>query len=47
MGGETFLAVLKRSGPAWWLIRSNGQELPLSDDTEVWAVVTAIIRQTV
>lgn len=47
MGGETFLAVLKRSGPSWWLIRSNGQELPLSDDTEVWAVVTAIVRQTV
>ena len=47
MGGDTFLSVLKRSGASWLLVRGNGEEVPLSDDTEVWAVVTAIIREAV
>ncbi len=45
--GEVFLAVLRRSGPHWWLVRSSGEDLPLADDTEVWGVVTAIVREAV
>jgi DNA polymerase V len=44
--GEVFLAVLKRSGLSWHLIRANGDEFILSDDTEVWGIVTAIVRES-
>jgi DNA polymerase V len=43
--GEVFLAVLKRTGPTWQLIRSDGGEQEVTDDTEVWGVVTSIVRQ--
>lgn len=45
--GEVFLAVLKRAGPSWQLIRANGEEEAIGDDTEVWGIVTAIVRETV
>ena len=44
--GETFLAVLKRTGPTWHLVRSDGCELAVTDDTEVWGIVTSVIRET-
>ena len=45
--GEVFLAVLKRSGSFWHLIRNTGDEISLTDDAEVWGVVTAIVRQSI
>lgn len=45
--GEIFLAILKRTGPAWHLVRADGRELELAEDTEVWGVVTAVVRQGV
>jgi len=45
-GGEVFLAILKRTGPTWHLVRGTDQELELGDDAEVWGIVTAIVRET-
>jgi DNA polymerase V len=45
--GEVFLAVLTRSGAFWRVVRAGGEELALADDTEVWGIVTAIVRQAV
>jgi DNA polymerase V len=45
--GEVFLAVLKKSGPFWLLVRSGGDEMPVGDDTEVWGIVTAVVREAV
>ncbi|MES2256553.1 MAG: S24 family peptidase [Pseudomonadota bacterium] len=45
--GEVFLAVLRRSGAHWRLVRGSGEDLPLADDTEVWGVVTAIVRESI
>jgi DNA polymerase V len=45
--GEVFLAVLKRTGPNWHLVRATGDDLELTDDTEVWGIVTSIVRQAV
>jgi len=43
--GEVFLAILKRTGPLWHLVRANGDEQEIAEDTEVWGIVTAIVRQ--
>jgi DNA polymerase V len=45
--GDVFLAVLKRRGPVWHLIRGIDEEVVLTDDTEVWGIVTSIVRQAV
>ena len=45
--GEVFLAVLKRTGAAWHLIRGADQEMEVTDDTEVWGIVTSIVREAV
>jgi len=45
--GEVFLAVLKRTGSGWLLVRRLGEEVEVTDDTEVWGIVTAIVRQAV
>lgn len=45
--GEIFLAILKRTGPTWHLIRADGREHEVTEDTEVWGVVTAVVRQGV
>src|SRR5437588_8425818 len=34
--GEVFLAVLKRTGPTWHLLRAVGDEVEVTEDTEVW-----------
>lgn len=44
--GEVFLAVLQRTGPTWHLIRANGEEQPTTEDTEVFGIVTSVVRQT-
>jgi DNA polymerase V len=46
-GGEVFLAVLQRRGPGWHLIRNAGEAVEVTDDTEVWGIVTSIVRQAV
>ncbi len=43
--GEVFLAVLQRSGPAWAFIRAGGEEAVITDDMEVWGIVTASVRE--
>ena len=45
--GEVFLAVLKKSGPTWHLVRATGDDIEITDDTEVWGIVTSIVRQAV
>lgn len=45
--GETFLATLKQTGPTWHLVRRGGLEVALTEDTEVWAIVTSIVREAV
>jgi SOS-response transcriptional repressor LexA len=46
-GGEFFLAVLQRRGLGWLLIRSAGNPVEVTEDTEVWGIVTSIVRQAV
>lgn len=45
--GEVFLAVLKRSGATWFLVRSLGDEVEVTGDVEVWGIVTSIVREAV
>ena len=45
--GEVFLAVLKKTGPNWHLERGGDQEVPVTDDTEVWGIVISIVRQAI
>ena len=46
-GGEVFLAVLQRCGPGWHLVRSFGEPIEVTEDTEVWGIVTSIVREAV
>jgi DNA polymerase V len=45
-GGEVFLAVLRKNAGTWFLARGNGQEIAVTEDTEVWGIVSSIVRQT-
>lgn len=45
--GEVFLAVLKRSGPSWLVVRAGGAEIAVAGDIEVWGIVTACVRESV
>lgn len=45
--GEVYLAVLRRSGPSWWVVRASGEEIEVAGDIEVWGIVTAIVRESV
>lgn len=45
--GEVFLAVLRRTGPTWRLVRSSDSEIEVTEDTEVWGIVTSIVREAV
>ena len=46
-GGEVFLAVLKRRGAMWHLVRASGDDVEVTEDMEVWGIVTSIVRQAV
>lgn len=46
-GGEVFLAVLQRRGLGWLLARSLGEPVEVTEDTEVWGIVTSIVREAV
>ncbi|OAI44274.1 hypothetical protein AYO42_04970 [Rhizomicrobium sp. SCGC AG-212-E05] len=45
--GEVFLAVLKRTGPTWHLVRGGGGEIEVTGDLEVFGIVTSIVREAV
>ena len=45
--GEVNLAVLKRRGPSWAVVRADGAEIEVAGDVEVWGIVTASVRESV
>ncbi|MFC5390647.1 S24 family peptidase [Brevundimonas bullata] len=45
--GDVVLAVLMEKDGQWWLEPSNQTPQPLSDDTEVWAMIAALVRTDV
>jgi DNA polymerase V len=45
--GEVFLAVLKRTGSTWHLLRSTGDEIEVTGDLEVFGIVTSIVREAI
>lgn len=45
--GEIFLGVLKRTGPTWHILRGADQEVELTEDAEVFGIVTSIVRESV
>ncbi|WP_292063688.1 LexA family protein [Brevundimonas sp. UBA7664] len=45
--GDVVLAVLMEKDGQWWLEPSNQTPQPVSDDTEVWAMIAALVRTDV
>ena len=45
--GDVVLAVLSEKDGQWWLEPANNAAQPVSDDTEVWAMVAALVRTDV
>ena len=45
--GDVVLAVLSEKDGQWWLEPANHPAQPVSDDTEVWAMVAALVRTDV
>jgi DNA polymerase V len=45
--GDVVLAVLTEKDGQWWLEPSNQTAQPVSDDTEVWAMIAALVRTEV
>lgn len=45
--GDVVLAVLTEKDGQWWLEPSNQSAQPVSDDTEVWAMIAALVRTEV
>lgn len=45
--GDVVLAVLIEKDGEWWLEPSSKPAEPLSDDTEVWAMIAALVRTDV
>lgn len=44
MSGEVVLATLRRKNGAWWLQPSSSPARPVGEETEIWAVVEALVR---
>ncbi len=44
VNGTVLLASLKRKGDEWLLLPARGDPLPVAEDVEVWAVVSALVR---
>lgn len=44
VNSDVILATLLFKDDAWWLRPSRGEPLPLAEDTEIWAVVEALVR---
>jgi len=45
--GEVYLAVLKKKGPSWAVVRADGAEIEVTGDIEVWGIVRASVRESV
>lgn len=45
--GDVLLAILTEKDGQWWLEPSNQPAQPVSDDTEVWAMIAALVRTDV
>jgi SOS-response transcriptional repressor LexA len=45
--GEVILATLNLKDEAWWLTPSKGLPLPVCDDVEIWAIISALVRMRV
>jgi DNA polymerase V len=45
--GEVVLAILAEKDGEWWLEPSNYAPQPLDGDTEVWAMIAALVRTDV
>ena len=45
--GDVLLASLTEKDGQWWLEPSNQPAQPVSDDTEVWAMIAALVRTDV
>jgi DNA polymerase V len=44
VNGTVLLATLKRKGDEWLLLPAQGDPLPLGEDVEIWAIVSALVR---
>lgn len=44
VAGEVILATLGCKDGAWWLRPARAAPCPVSDDTEIWAIVEALVR---
>ena len=42
--GDVVLATLSQNEGRWWIEPSDQSPLPLSEDVEIWAVISALIR---
>lgn len=42
--GEVMLATLSMKEESWWLKPSSGKPVQVSDDTEIWAIISALVR---
>lgn len=45
--GDVVLAVLTERDGTWWLEPSSRPAQPVADDTEVWAMIAALVRTDV
>lgn len=45
--GDVVLAILSERDGEWWLEPSDQPAQPVSDDTEVWAMISALVRTNV
>ena len=45
--GDVVLAILTERDGTWWLEPSNQPPQPVNDDTEVWAMIAALVRTDV
>lgn len=44
VNGLVLLASLKQRGGEWLLLTARGEALPVAEDAEVWAIVSALVR---
>ena len=44
MSGEVVLATIRFKGGSWWLHPSSRPSQPVGNDTEIWAIVEALVR---
>nr|WP_312165621.1 S24 family peptidase [Brevundimonas diminuta] len=45
--GDVVLAVLTEMDGAWWIEPANQPPQPIADETEVWAMIAALVRTEV